>query len=182
MNLHSTTLSKLKNSQELIDVYRDDLHSDECLTGVILDYSDDFMLLGLFTDEGMEDGIGILYREDITRVRWGGNELTSIKELISFHQMRPLQASINLTLLKDVLVSVQNQFGYVCIHTERMNADVCFIGEIEEMDEHALILNGYGTKANRDRKHLLIALEKITRIDAGAVYEKSLQRLYSDKA
>lgn len=180
MKLHSATLKKLQAAQELVDIYRDDLDS-ESLTGIITDFSDDFLLLSVFTDEGMAGGFSIVFREDITRVRWGSNALDAMKALICFHQSQALSPSIPLSGLNDILASVQSQFGYINVHAERMHDGVCFIGEIEEMDEHTLLLHEYGVMANRDQAHLLLAMDQITRIDAEAGYEKNLRYLFTGK-
>lgn len=178
MSVHHLTITKLKETQELIDLFRDDLDGD-ALTGVISDYSDEFVLLSLFNEEGMASGFSLIYGEDITRIRWGGNYQQSLRELISRNQAVPLNPVISINSLHDALVSIQEKFGYVNLHTERVRNDVCFIGEIVELDQEFLVLHEYGTRENKDRKHTLLALDLITRIDAEAAYEKNLKYLYS---
>ena len=180
MSLHHATIIKLKEAQELIDLFRDGLDGN-ALTGIISDYSDEFVLLSLFSEEGVANGFSLIYGEDITRIRWGGNYLKSLNELIKLNQSKPLIPSIPINSLNDALMSIQTQFGYVSLHTERMRNDVCFIGEIEEIDQQVLVLNGYGTRGNRDRQHMLLALDLITRVDAEAPYEKNLKYLYTQR-
>lgn len=178
MSVHHKTISKLKETQELINLYRDDL-DDEALTGIIADYSDEFVLLSLFTEEGVANGFSLVYGEDITRIRWGGNFLETLDALIKRNQAEPLVPGIAISSLNEALAATQEQFGHVTLHTERVRKDVCFIGEVEELDQAFLVLHEYGTRQNRDRTHILLALDLITRIDAEAVYEKNLKYLYS---
>ncbi|WP_422973166.1 hypothetical protein [Undibacterium sp. TC9W] len=178
MSVHYKTINKLKETQELIDLYRDDLDSN-ALTGIIADYSDKFVLLSLFTEEGVANGFSLVYGEDITRIRWGGNFLESLYALIKRNQAAPCMPGIAINSLHEALASIQEQFGHVTLHTERVRSDVCFIGQVEESDQDFLVLHEYGTRENRDRKHILLALDLITRIDAEAVYEKNLKYLYS---
>jgi hypothetical protein len=177
MNVHLNTIEKLKQSQELIDLYRDHI-SSESLTGVITDYSDTFVYLSLFSDEGLPNGIAIAYIADVTRIRWGGNVRLSVKQLISAKQSVALAPAIPLDSLKDVIQSVQTHFGYVNVLTERVDEDVTFIGEVVEIDEQALVLHGFGTMRSRDSNHMLLGLENISRIDAEAPYEKSIHFLF----
>jgi len=178
MKLQSSTLKKLQTDQELVDIYRDELDS-ESLTGIISDFSDDFLLLSVFTDAGMAGGFSIIFRQDISRVRWGSNALEAMKALICFHQSQGLFPAIPLNDLNEILTSVQSQFGYINVHTERIRDGVCFVGEIKELDGHTLLLHEYGLMANRDRAHLLLALDQITRIDAEAEYEKNIRYLFA---
>jgi hypothetical protein len=50
------------------------------------------------------------------------------------------------------------------------------------MDDETLILDSFGTRSTLDRKHLMISMSDITRVDAGGIYEKNLQILFNKKA
>lgn len=178
MSVQLSTIKRLQQKQTLVDLYRDNLNR-ESLTGVITDYSDAFVYLSLFSDVGLPNGIAIVYIADVTRIRWGGNERTSIEQLISAHHAMPLTPTLNLASLREAIESVQREFGYVNLLTERMNGEVTFIGEIEEIDDRTLVLHGYGTMSTRDRNHMLLNLEQISRIDAEAPYEKSIRMLFA---
>ncbi len=181
MTVQLGTLAKLQEKQTLVDLYRDHL-SNESLTGVITAFSETFVYLSLFNDSGQSNGIAIAYVSDITRVRWGGNVRDSISHLMAKEKSIPLAPKLSLASVRDVIDSVQNQFGYVNILTERMNEGVTFIGEVESIDDQSLVLNEYGTMSSRDRHHMLIGLESISRIDAEAAYEKSIRYLFFQEA
>ena len=55
-----------------------------------------------------------------------------------------------------------------------MDDDVCFIGEVEEIDDKHLLVHEFGTKNSRDRHRLLVPIEQISRVDAEAQYEKDI--------
>lgn len=176
MRLTTKILQSLRESQEIVDLYRDYL-SSESLTGVVTDVSDDFLYLSLFDDSGAANGIAVCYRSDITRLRWGGNERASIATLVSASGAKPVAPKLKLETIESVLRSVRAAFGYVNVLTERMNSDITFIGEIEELDAESLLLQTYGTFSSRDRSRLLLRLDDITRVDADARYERSVRLL-----
>ena len=73
-----------------------------------------------------------------------------------------------------MIQSIQKSCGHVTLHTERMDSEICFIGEIEEIDESAVIIKEYGSISGRDSAKIMVPVEEITRIDAGGNYEKGV--------
>lgn len=176
MSIATSALHQLKQRQELVDLYRDHL-SSESLPGVITDYSADFVYLSLFAESGLANGIAVCRREDITRIRWEGNERQSLAKLVAAAGSRPTAPPLVLDSMDSILHSVAAAFGYVNVLTERMDDTVTFIGEILEMDREHLVLNTFGTFSCRDRSKLLLSTSEITRVDADAAYEKSVAYL-----
>ncbi|MCH8622491.1 hypothetical protein [Undibacterium sp. TS12] len=176
MTVQLETLQYLKQSQELVDLYRD-RQTDESLTGVVTDYTEDFVYLSLISDSGLPNGIAVVLTDDISRIRWQGNERQSIQQLMDAKQTRPMTPVIRLDTLVDVLVSVNSAFGYVSILTENMDDGVTFIGEIKNIDAGAVLLQEFGTMTSRDRRWLMLRLDEITRVDAGAAYEEDIKFL-----
>lgn len=176
MLLIDKKLAELKLSQQIVDIYRDRI-SDESLTGVVADFNKEFLLLSLFSEDGEDNGISVFFRHNITRIRTGGNLRESIYELSKFRATKLKFPIISLKSLDDILTSIQTIYGYVNIHTEFMNDDICFIGHVIEQDENWLSLNGYGTMTTRDSNTLLLEKEEISRVDAGAKYEESIKFL-----
>jgi hypothetical protein len=176
MTVQLDTLKALKQSRELVDVYRD-RRSDESLTGVVTDYSEDFVYLSLISDSGLQNGIAVVFAADITRIRWKGNVRESIQQLMNQKETRPATPKIGLETLMDVLSSVSEAYGYVNILTEGMDDSIAFIGEIQNMDAEGLVLHEFGTMTSRDRHWLLLRLDEITRVDAGAPYEEDIKLL-----
>ncbi len=176
MSLIQKKLTTYKLSKEIIDLYRDNI-SDDSLTGIVSGFSEQFILLNLLSDDGEDNGISVIYRKDITRIRAGGNVRGSIKELREFRSTTLNSPDIKLNSVETVLSSIQLSYGCVNIHTESMRDDICFIGQILEQDQHWISLLGYGTMTSRDTNSMLIEKDEISRIDAGGKYEESIKYL-----
>ncbi len=181
MSLLTKKFREYKLSQEIIDVYRDRL-DDESITGIIADFSSEFMLLNCLTEKGENAGISVFYIEDITRIRAKGNIRQSLKDLSQRNKTRFKSYKINLTSINTVLSSVQESFGYVSLSTEEILQDQeCFIGSIKHEDKDWIALNSFGTMSNRDIKQLILKKDDITCVDAGGKYENAINYLASLK-
>lgn len=176
MSLINKKLSELKLSKEVVDVYRDHI-CDDSLTGIVSDFDEKFLYLCLLTEGGEDNGISIVFRENITRIRTEGNVRKSIFELSEFRSTTLSAPSIELGSIANILSSIQSVYGYVNIHAELMNDDMCFIGQVIEQDSDWVSLNGFGTMISRDTNILLIGKDEISRVDAGAKYEESIKYL-----
>jgi hypothetical protein len=173
MSVLIKTLKQLQEKTHLVDLYRDRL-DDESLTGIVTEFTGDFIYLSLFSDSGLCNGISVVRLSDVTRIRWEGNERESIQELIDKKESKPLTPEIDLSSMRSVIESIQNAFGYVNILTEEIDTGITFIGRVAEIDESHILLHGYGTMTSRDRNKMLIDLLEITRVDAEAPYEKDI--------
>lgn len=180
MSLLDKKIAELKLSKEIAGIYRDEL-SDESLTGIVVDFNKEFLVLNLLTDEGEDDGISVFYRHSITRIRTGGNARDSVKALSVFRSTKIKAPKLELTSIKGILTSIQSVYGYVNVHTEFLDEDYCFIGKLIEQDHEWVSLLAFGTKSNRDTNSLLLSKEEITRVDAGAKYEESIKYLALEK-
>lgn len=176
MSIEHRALQQLQISQEIVEVYRDHLTS-ESLIGVISGCSDIYVYLSLYSDAGTANGIAIIYRADVTRIRWAGNERRSMAELVAATGATPTRPAVSLQSLQTILEDVSKAFGYVNVLAERMDSGITFMGEIVALDEQSLLLETYGTFSSRDRSKLLLRCEEITRVDADATYERSVSFL-----
>lgn len=176
MPVADKTFRALKLSQEIVDLYRDHL-SSESLTGVITDFSDDFVYLSLFSESGLANGISVVFRRDITRMRWSGNALGSIAQLVEASGAKVVKPPVMLGSIETIIRSVNDAFGYVNVMIERADNGITFIGEIIDLDRDTLVLGAYGTFSGRDRSKLLLSCDEITRVDADAEYERSISYL-----
>lgn len=176
MTIADQTLRLLKIGQEIVEVWRGRI-SNESLTGVVSDFSDEFLYLSLFSEAGLANGIVIVFRRDVTRIRWSGNERAAIAQLVTASGAKPARPPVVLDSIQAVLRSVSNAFGYVNVLTEHLDDSITFIGEIIELDWDTLLLETYGTFSSRDRSRLLLSCADITRVDADAAYERSVAYL-----
>jgi hypothetical protein len=79
MSVETKYLEKIVNERIFVDIYTDNY--DESCYGYILDFNDSFLVLDSYDDESNADGIIVFFKENITRIRWGGNEITSAKKI-----------------------------------------------------------------------------------------------------
>jgi ferredoxin-fold anticodon binding domain-containing protein len=91
----------------------------------------------------------------------------------------PAAPEVNLATLKDIIESVQKQFGYVTVAAEAINRDTVYIGEVVSVDADHLILNEYGSKDAMDRSMLVLNMDEITLVDADGKYEKTILFLHN---
>ena len=181
MSVLTATFDRLKHEGCMVDLYRDHL-SGESLTGVITDVSEAFVYLSLFSEAGLPNGVAVCFLQDVTRVRWEGNERASIEALVKKSGSKPTAPELQLKSIKTVISLISSTFGYVNILTERINGDISFIGEVMKFDKDALLLKTFGTYSTRDRSSLIIRTNEITRVDADAAYERSVVFLAAGKA
>ncbi len=73
MSIFDDCVSESMNLGRYIDIYRDN-QSDETIFGKILTGTDTFLCVAEINDDGFYNGIRIIKKEHITRLRWGGNE------------------------------------------------------------------------------------------------------------
>lgn len=171
-------MSKLKNENILADIYIDTYDETHC--GFVLDFNDDFLLIEKYHDSDFVfDGITIVFRQNISRIRWSGNELTIVAKFIDPTKRQPLKIQIDLASPQTILRDVYDAYGYVTVFIQELDREVSFIGQIHEMDDKNLVIHEYGTKMSLDRKFILLSLEDITRIDAGDRYEENLKKIFN---
>jgi len=177
MTLIDMRLAELKLSKEVVDIFRDGVGEDS-LSGVILDFNKSFIVLGLLTEFGEDDGVSIIFVNDVSRIRSGGNERESLAQLSKYRGAKLNGPTINIKSINAVIESIQAVYGYVNIQTEYVDSGICFIGEVKEQDDEWVSLLGYGTMTTRDSNSLLLDKKQISRIDAGGKYEESIKFLF----
>lgn len=179
MDIKTNYLDKLKSDQTLVDIYTDNYVESDL--GFILDFNDDFLLLETFDDDCNYDGLSIFFRHNITRIRWGGNEISSNARLIDSTKRLTSKPSIDLTSIESIIRSSHKVYGHITIHIQDIDKDVCFIGQVHEMDDASIVIHEFGTKLSLDRKFILLSLDDITKIDVGGQYERKLEKLFLEK-
>ena len=168
---------KLKKEQVLADFYTDNYNESDY--GFVIDFNDHFLLIEKFDDECNYDGLSIFLRNNITRIRWSGNDIDSVFKLIDTSKRQTDKMNIDLSSLESILQSMNKYFNHLTVHIQDIDTGICFIGQIHEMDSNAIVIHEFGSKTSLDRKFILLSLEDITRIDAGGQYENNLKRLFN---
>jgi hypothetical protein len=179
MNTQNKYLEKLQKEYVFVDIYTD--YFEESIYGFIIKFNEEFLLIEKYTSLGKVDGIVIFKREDITRIKWGGNESENTYKLTLKEERIQGIENIKIDTLEELLKDVHRKFGYVSLSIQKIDPDMCIIGEIEEMDNDTIVIHEFGTFATSDRKRMMISLTEITRIDAGGQYEDNLKELFMNK-
>ncbi len=179
MELSRKYLQKLKDENTLVEIYTDNY--DESDYGFILDFNEDYLLIEKFDDECNYDGLTIFLRHNITRIRWSGNDIESVAKLIDSTKRQNGKVDIDLTSTQTILKSVSKIYNHLTVHIQNIDKNVCFIGQIHEMDESSIVIHEFGTKSSLDRKFILLSLDDITRIDVNGQYENNLIKLFNQK-
>ncbi len=177
LDIKTKYISKLKNEQILADFYTD--YYDESDYGFVVDFNDEFLLIEKFDVECNYDGLSIFLQHNISRIRWSGNAIESVAKLIDTSKRKTETIHIDLTSIQTILQSVNKLYNHLTVHIQDIDKEVCFIGQIHEIDESSVVIHEFGTRSSLDRKFILISLDNITRIDAGGQYENNLKKLFN---
>jgi len=175
MSIETKSLKKLITDKTFVDVYAD--RYDESSYGFIIDFNDDFLVLDSFDDDSVADGAVVFFRENITRIRWGGNQISSAFKLIDSQKDVTRKLDVDISSIQNVLKSIQASYGYINISIQDIDSGVCFIGEITEIDDETIIIYEFGSKISLDRKNIMISVDDITKVEAGGYYEEGLLKL-----
>lgn len=171
-------LAKTLNSNSLIEIYRDFL-TTESLFCKTMGESMELLCVEKFNNHGEYDGISIIFKSDITRIRIGGVEKKSLSRLIAKQNQPKKHTKIQFRTVKSAIQTVNASFKHITLFLEKMDADVCFIGELQAIDQTSVLLLEYGSTCHGlDRSQILLPLGQITRVEADGKYEKDLLFLH----
>lgn len=177
MPVFDQAFDEFKRSRQLIDIYRERLDRQP-LTGWVIDASLGFVYVSRLNEDGEPDGISIVRRDDITRVRWNGRELDSLQRLSDARSIVAVCPELELDSVQGVIRTVHEQFGHVGMMIEGIDPAPVYIGTLESMDEEHVVLDTFGALGRLDRSRMMFWLEDVTRVDAGGKYESGLVYLH----
>lgn len=179
MDIASKNLKKLQTEKSFVDIFTDLFN--ESFYGFIRQFNDHFLLLEHYSNDGLFNGIIVFKRGDITRIKWANNDINSIHKIVNKHDQEKNIASIKIDSIEAILKSVDKAFKHVNLNIQNIDNGMCIIGEIEEMDAESIVIKEFGTRSSLDRGRILFAMEDITRIDAGGLYETGLLKVHKKK-
>ncbi|MEZ4306429.1 MAG: hypothetical protein R3F14_00050 [Polyangiaceae bacterium] len=111
------------------------------------------------------DGLCAARIGDVTRLRSGGPELDALEPIMPLgSRLEPLPEVAFLEISAAATI-LQKQFGYVTLYAEAGSLDVCFIGEVLELDDDFIHLKQLGPLKAKGRSDVVIRLDEITRVD-----------------
>lgn len=176
MGLKAKYLEKFKNENILVDFYTDNYEESDF--GFVIDFNDDYLLIESFDSDCKYDGIITFLRQDVTRIRWFGNEIESVHKVIDLSKRQKEKIDIDLTSIRSILESVQALYNHITVYIQDVDKDVCFIGQIHEIDDETVVIHEFGSKISLDRKFIILSLNDITKISANGHYENILMQLF----
>lgn len=179
MNPLQKILEKVRSENIFVDIFRDSME-DAPLFGLVKSYSHEFVKLLKIDSGGEYDGYAVIFIDDITRIRWGGIERSSLEKLAQLkNETLTREAEIDLSSLSSVLNGIQERFGYVSLYAEERIRNAAYIGQLEEVQEETIVLREFGTISALDRSFLAVRQRDISRVDFDSRYERDLLRLHS---
>lgn len=176
MSLADKTLQILQTKEIYVDIFTD--HYDESFFGFVRVFNDNFLLLEHYNEDGFFNGIVIFKRQDITRIRWGNNEIKSATKIIIRQEQIKELANISIDSIESIIKSVDKAFGYISLKIQDINSDWIIIGQIQEIDTETIVIKEFGTPSTLDRGILMLSIGDITRVDAGGLYENNLMKIH----
>jgi hypothetical protein len=156
----------------LAEIHRDGV-CRETLVARILQCSQHVFYAQKFDEMYLDDGVMIARLDDVTRIKTGSKELESSAPYAAASQ-HPSLPDVALLEVSAGMTFLQRHFGYVSLYMERLDPEMCFIGEVRELDDDFVLLRQFGTFRTLDRSELLLRLPDITRAEAGGQYERRL--------
>jgi len=181
MSILVDQLQEALDNEVFVEIYRDDLDCGESESGYVAHLSEGFVSLIKFTSAGYYDGLIIMDVDDITRVRIGGTKLESQEKLVEKNATIPDMPEFEMSSLEEIIEQVGEHYECVTVFIEDIDEDICFVGEVVEIDEDYLVLNEYGTMSRLDRNTGVFRMDDITRVDVDGQYEKNLQHLHDQQ-
>ena len=118
MNTETKYLESLQTSKELVDIYTD--MYDDSYYGFIVQYNDDYLVLESIDDDNNPDGLIVFYRENITRIRWGGNEITTTQKLIDQSKRLKEITTLDLSSIQTILMVFKMFLGMLIFHSKTL--------------------------------------------------------------
>jgi hypothetical protein len=86
----------------------------------------------------------------------------------------PRRPQVNIACVGELLRSANGSFPLVTIHREQVDPDVCWIGQVLEVDSRRVVLREINPDARWDHEPTEYRLSEITRVAFGGDYEDAL--------
>jgi hypothetical protein len=174
-------MDDLIQSRALVEVYRDRLNSSP-FVGRLVRQSRHVFLMEKLGEIYRQDGWVVARTGDITRIKIGGRELDAAALLAPPAESERQFPDVALLELSSAMTIFQKEFGCVVVHVERISENICFVGEVRDLDDDFVVLRRYGTTKSMDKATLLLRLEEITSVEADGEYVRMLRPLISNSS
>lgn len=160
-----------------VDIFREEI-CDETILGIPCFIGENIIGLAKFSDSGLFDGYCFIEKNDISRVRHGGNEQDAILALIERKkQLSFVKKDFHFQSMRDVIEQFKTEI--ITIFIEKIDSNICFLGTVQEYDSENILLHALGTFSSMDSSELILRWEDITRIEVESLYLQDIKAILS---
>ena len=157
-----------------VDIFREEI-CDETILGIPYFIGENIIGLAKFSDSGLFDGYCFIEKNDISRVRHGGNEQDAILALIERKKQYSFvkKNDFHFQSMRDVIEQFKTEI--ITIFIEKIDSNICFLGTVQEYDSENILLHALGTFSSMDSSELILRWEDITRIEVESLYLQDIK-------
>ena len=170
-------LKLLVSDKTLVTIEREDVSSDQ-ITGVIVKFNEEFVLMCLHDDAGKFDGFSIFATSQISEILWGNREHECIAEFMKNETTQP-DPEIDLSTMPDILVQLGKKYPAVSL-MEDGDESSFDVAEIVKVDEKWVKLHCYGTLKTLSRLKKIVSVDTFSRIEFDSPYVKRILNLHKN--
>ena len=142
--------------------------------GYVLDVGPKFFLVAVVCDRIWFDGFECFRVEDVRGLRPDPHAVFAEAALKKRGERVPKKPHVSVAGIEELLLSAGREFPLVTIQREQVDADVCWIGQILNIERARVSLLEITPNATWEDKPSSYRLSEITRVSFGADYESAL--------
>ena len=167
-------LQEAQQDSTLVRVERRDDFDD--IEGYVVGVGGEWVLFAVLDAAIVLDGHAAVRLRDVRRIRHRSNG-DMVRRALALRDQWPPTAPgvpVNLDSVRDLVTSLAEVSALLTVHTERDDADVCFIGASQGLGERSLRLREVNPRGSWTVQPTKYRLDRITRLDVGGRYEQAL--------
>ena len=175
MSILTQQLAILQEKQTLINLYRQYCTQKQIIQGLIIDHSDEYTFIIKINDRALPAGIAIIENQTISKINWDTPEQRALTNRVwqNQNQARIIPPQIDLTSWQSIIQSVQFRYNIVTLHTEDVDGQESYTGQIIDIDEDHLIIQAPKTPTNPHPQKTLLEVDDITKISTDSPQPKN---------
>ncbi len=163
-----------------IRVFRQRIEGEAAwISGILLDASQNYLLLQVISDQITLNGYQIIRRRDISHIERPAPQQNFILKALALRCQTPRHPGIiNMKSMRTILKSVSRLSPLITIHQEITDPSICWIGKIFKVNDDLLHLHCITPEAAFESSYDTFDVEGVTRIDFGGAYEDALWQVF----
>lgn len=165
-----------------VEIDRSELDEDSLL-GFLVDVNERLAVMQVLSEDIRLNGYAVIRTDDIERFREADAELHQfyVRALELRGQRPSLPSDVRFDDIEQLLSSVHAGFDLVTVHTEEVDPDACYIGQVVKIQDGEVALIEISISAEWFDEPEVYKLADITRIDFGGQYEEALWLVAEDR-